>query len=884
LAFFPLLKSLGKLVSSSKGSRGFPHHFWVPESDKYLSLFFAPPRYEYLMPKNALRLALALTFAPLFAGTLMAASMATSPLLAGDLVDLLDDNLARAKTQAPSEIWQGATSLRQAATAMSQGDDLDSALDERLQNTDGLAPSQILFASAARIIGGTTDLVVLQGDLTPLLSGESNAVAIAAAELLGNEAFSGLGSEEREELASVLQDVADDGTKTPELRIAAAISCYKVGRGQHKIKARARMSAFLGSEDASLRALGALALAGIGNPIRGELEDELAYIASLPGDNGRLASSFLKLGATRSLHEAKYSKLKNLYNSERTPENLKRVASLLEMISDGHLEGDRLEESELIDAALNGMLGALDRHSSYMPAESYKQFSMDLLESDYGGIGAYVRNDPVDNIFTITRPIYSGPAYRAGLATDDKIVQIDEWPTIGNVQEDIIKRLKGKPATMVKLYIWRRGMDPGKITRPTEDMVVEIERAQISVPSTAHQMLPGKIGLVELKSFSRTATADVLSAIEELRADGMRALVFDLRYNSGGLLTEARGVSDLFLPKGLDVVSTEARVGPSQTLRTMGDAAIPADMPMICLINRYSASASEIVAGALQDHKRATIVGERSFGKGSVQNLFPLYGFADDQYTDENGNYKWDSWEPLDYDFNGNGEFDFAPHVRLTIARYLLPSGRSIHREFDTDKNLISPGGVEPDQEAEAGLIEGWRVVERRKLLDDQVPRGYVDQYWEANHEDFRVMAICDEKDTARYPGFEAFYTGLSTPLVRDDVRILLRAEIRRRMQDERGGAYPFGDFEEDAQLQSGLATLLEALGEDADSHKEYMTTFVTEDSAAPETVAVAELPKAASDAIASAKQRLISARDGGKQLGGDDLKGLIELLDSLEL
>ena len=676
------------------------------------------------MPKNALRFALALTFAPLLAGTLMAASMATSPVLPGDLVDLLDDNLARAKTQAPSEIWQGATSLRQAAAAMSQGEDLDAALDARLGNTDSLAPSQILFASAARIIGGATDLVALQADLAPLLAAGDSAVAIAAAELLGNEAFSGLGTEEREELASLLQDVADDGANGPELRIAAATSCYQIGRGQHKIKARARMSAFLGSEDASLRALGALALASIGNPIRGELEDELNHLASLPGDQGRLAASFLKLGATRSLHEAKYSKLKNLYNSERTPENLKRVASLLEMISDGHLEGDRLEESELIDAALNGMLGALDRHSSYMPPESYKQFSMDLLESDYGGIGAYVRNDPVDNIFTITRPIYSGPAYKAGLATDDKIVQIDDWPTIGNEQEEIIKRLKGKPATMVKLYIWRRGMDPGKITRPTEDMVVEIERDQISVPSTAHQMLPGKIGLVELKSFSRTATADVLAAIEELKADGMRALVFDLRYNSGGLLTEARGVSDLFLPKGLDVVSTEARIGRSQTLGTLRDAAIPADMPMICLINRYSASASEIVSGALQDHKRATIVGERSFGKGSVQNLFPLYGFADDQYTDENGNNKWDSWEPLDYDFNGNGEFDFAPHVRLTIARYLLPSGRSIHREFDDEKNLISPGGVEPDQEAEAGLIEGWRVSTTRSPATTWISTG----------------------------------------------------------------------------------------------------------------------------------------------------------------
>lgn len=847
----------------------------------------APHRPLNLMPKNALPIALALV--PLLTGAWLTGICCAAPLAAGDLVDLLDENLVRVKTASPNEIWERAASLREAASALNQGGDLDTALDKRLDDVSSLNPSQILFAGATRLIGGAVDLDGLAADLSPLLNSAELSISVSAAELLGNESFRGLGVEERADLANELQGVADDSERAPEVRIAASVSSYKIGRGTHKGKARSRMTSFLSSEDSNLRALGALALASIGDSIRGELEDELTRLGGLPGELGRLAESYLKMGATRSLHEAKYSKLQKLYNSERTPENLERVSALLEMIHDGHLEGDRLEEDELIDAALNGMLGALDRHSSYMPAEDYKQFSMDLLEADYGGIGAYVRNDPVDNIFTITRPIYSGPAYKAGLATDDKIVQIDDWPTLGNVQEEIIKRLKGKPATMVKLYIWRRGMDPGKITRPTEDMVVEIERAQISVPSSAHQMLPGGIGLIELKSFSRTATSDIRAAIEDLSAQGMRALVFDLRYNSGGLLSEARGVSDLFLPKGLPVVSTEGRIGPSQNLATMEGSMIPAEMPMICLINRYSASASEIVSGALQDHGRATIVGERSFGKGSVQNLFPLYGYADDQYDDENGNRKWDTWEPLNYDFNGNGEFDFAPHVRLTIARYLLPSGRSIHREFDADKNLISPGGVSPDQEAEAGLIEGWRVMERRNLLDEQVPRAYVDKHWEANHEAFRTMAICDEKDVSRYPGFEEFYTDLGTPLVRDDVRILLRAEIRRRMQDERGGAYPFGDFEEDIQLQAGLVTLLEAIGETSEDHIEYKTTFeASGDKEAVNGVPVASLDSAKAaggeEAIRSAKHRLIAARDGGEQLGDADISGLIELLDSLEL
>jgi len=565
--------------------------------------------------------------------------------------------------------------------------------------------------------------------------------------------------------------------------------------------------------------------------VRGDLETELEALAEVPGSTGRLAASYLKLEATRSLHEAKYQKLQSLYNEEQVPDNLRRVTAVLDMINDGHLEGERLTQDELIDAALDGMLGALDEHSSYMAPEAYKAFSLDLLEENYGGIGAYVRNDPIDDIFTITRPIYSGPAYEAGLATDDKIVQIDDWPTLGHAQEDVIKRLKGKPGTPVRLYIWRRGMDPGAIQRPTEDMVVEIVRATISVPSTAHQMLPGKIGLVELRSFTRTATKDVQAALEELMTQDMQALVLDLRFNSGGLLSEARGVSDLFLPAGLPVVKTEARIGPSQTLETLASSLVPADMPVVVLVNRYSASASEIVSGALQDHARATVVGERTFGKGSVQNLFPLYGFADDQFIDENRNNKWDSWEALVQDHDGDGEFDFAPHVRLTIARYLLPSGRSIHREFDQEKNLIHPGGVEPDLEAEADLIEGWRVLERRKLQSENITRDYVDRYWETHEDEFAAFAVCDNKDTSLYPGFDDFYAELDSPLDKDDVRVMIRTEIRRRMQDERGGAYPFGDFVEDAQVQVALGHLLGALGMSAEDFEEYARTFQEEES-----------------------------------------------------
>jgi C-terminal peptidase prc len=545
----------------------------------------------------------------------------------GELDVLVTGEATRAAAESVDSLWARAVSVRQAEELGAEGD-LDAALDRLLARPE-LAPNGRLFAVAARLQGDEPDAKLLAGALRPLLAGGPPEAVRAACGLFANETFRGLPKEEREQLGRELVAAARDLARDPETRMAAASAAAKVGLGTEMRQARDEMRAFLTSADPSLRALGALALAGCGVEIQDELETELERLAELPDAHGVLAGSYLKQERTRELLDRKYKDLRAQVEDGALPDNLKRFQAVQRMITTQHLEGDRVTEDELTDAALDGMLRYMDEHSTYFDPESYAQFLLDL-EAEYGGIGAYVGLDPADRLFTINRPIYSGPAYRAGLQTDDKIVRIDDWPTIEQPVDDVIKKLKGKPGTDVKLYVWRRGMDPDQVERPTEDMAVVLKREDIHIPAVAYQMLPGGIAMVELTTFSRDVGAELKAVLEELEGQGMRGLILDLRRNSGGLLTEARNVAALFLPKDRKVVETQSTFGRPEVLRSLEDPFLPVDVPITVLTSRFTASASEIVAGALQDWQRATVLGETSFGKGSVQQLLPVTDVAED--------------------------------------------------------------------------------------------------------------------------------------------------------------------------------------------------------------------------------------------------------------
>jgi carboxyl-terminal processing protease len=825
-------------------------------------------------------LPVALLLSAAAAPTLLSSSPAAPRPAPQDVEALLSGQLERAARTPADQLWALALGLREAAKLLPEGS-LDRALTARLSASGGAAPAARLVLAAASLAGQTPDLPLLQGTLLELIDGPDGALAESAAQLFARPSFRGLEREARTALSNSLLDRARDAKRDAGLRMACADAAHFLGGGTERRLARAELLAFMESGDAGVRGRAALGLAAIGEVVEGRLEAELARLEALPGPEAQLAAGYLRSEKSKRLWDRKLRELQGSQSSGTLPPELTRFQAVMRMIEGVHLEGDQRSRDELVDAALEGMLGSMDEHSSYLPAKAYAGFVQDL-EAEYGGIGAYVGIDPADNLFTITRPIYSGPAYKAGLQTDDKIVRVDDWPTLGHPAEDVIKRLKGKPGTDVSLYIWRRGMDAELIDRPSEEMRIEIRRAQIEIPAVHAQMLPGGIGLIELTTFSRVAADELAAAIRDLSTRGLTGLILDLRRNSGGLLDEAVEVDDLFLPPDQLVARTEYRDHPAQEYRTQREPLVPMEMPLVVLISRFSASASEIVAGSLQDHGRAVLIGERSYGKGSVQNLFPVDGIADDQFIDENKNRRHDPWERITLDHDKDGEFDYAPRVKLTIARYLLPSGRSIHRELDREGNLLSQGGVEPDRAVALPRIEAWRWEERLRVRDSlRAAKTYVEERFQQHQALFTELAECDQRDTNRWPDFDTFYAGLSTPLPPDDVRLLLRAEVRRRIQDVRGGEFPIGDFQEDTQVQAGVREVLERTGRSPADFADYQTTFQALEEAVSDWSLVAA-QNGGREGLRAAAERLREARALGQSVDPTDIDSLLSALGYL--
>jgi carboxyl-terminal processing protease len=369
---------------------------------------------------------------------------------------------------------------------------------------------------------------------------------------------------------------------------------------------------------------------------------------------------------------------------------------------------DPVERGKLVEGAIKGMVENLDPHSSYLPPDEWKQFQSDT-EGKFGGVGIEV--DGRGEKLVVIAPIEGSPAQRAGIKSGDQIIAVDGEDVITQPLDRIVKRMRGAAGTKVKITVHREsgrgtaaagspdsGIAPsppiagersdggtGGGERTGQTLTFELTREVIHVSSVAYKLLDGNVGYIRIKQFQERAHAELMAATAKLRAESkggsLTGILLDVRSNPGGLVDEATEIADEFLANG-SIYSMRHRGEVIEDLRARSGGAF-SDLPCVALVNEWSASASELLVGALQDNKRATVVGANTFGKGSVQSILPLP--------------------------NGAG-------LKLTTARYYTPSGHAIQAD-----------GIHPDVRIESGpsgAQEVTKVTRERDLPGHLPPEG----------------------------------------------------------------------------------------------------------------------------------------------------------------
>jgi carboxyl-terminal processing protease len=346
-------------------------------------------------------------------------------------------------------------------------------------------------------------------------------------------------------------------------------------------------------------------------------------------------------------------------SDQGTFRSLKLFGDVFERVRAEYVE--EIGDDELIEAAISGMLTSLDPHSSYLNQDNYRDMQVQT-RGEFGGLGIEVTME--NGLVKVVSPIDDTPAFRAGIEAGDLISQIDGEAVMGLTLGEAVELMRGPPNTDIELMILREGAE--------EPMAIELTRAVIKI-SPVRSRVERDVGYLRVTTFNEQTEDALVEAIETIEAevgDDLRGVVLDLRNNPGGLLDQAVGVADLFLDRG-EVVSTRGRRAEEVQRFNARSGDELAGLPMVVLINGGSASASEIVAGALQDHRRAIVMGTRSFGKGSVQTIMPVSG---------------------------------AGAIRLTTARYYTPAGTSIQAT-----------GIVPDIEVKQATLDLEETGDQRR-------------------------------------------------------------------------------------------------------------------------------------------------------------------------
>ncbi len=557
-----------------------------------------------------------------------------------------------------------------------------------------------------------------------------------------------------------------DQEKDPRTRISLARTLWRMGK--RTVGKDALVSMLRTHPEKSIRDQSALILAEMGflvpmnewtghpdETVKRDVYTTILNLSLEPTENGERAFNLYRNIETSPRGQGK-----------KMAKGMHLLREVLMQIRTSYPDQEGIDLDDLFEHASKGLVDALDPFSQYMNRDEVQE-TQELLRQGYGGIGAYVGIQRDE--FRIISPIYNSPAHLAGLRSLDTILEVDGEKTNGMLEDGgmsrVISKLKGEPGTKVTIKYYRRGF--------VKPLKVEILRARVPVKSVLHGMLPGRIGYVRLRRFGQRTASELNDAMEDMRAkSGARAIILDLRDNPGGLLRSGVEVADRFLSRNKLIVYSMGRedTAPRKDYYSTGGDQ-DEDFPLIVLVNSGAASASEIVAGALRDHERGILIGEKTYGKGSVQQIIPLRT-------------------------TGN-----QTQLRLTIAKYYLPNGTCVHGK-----------GIQPDIAVSEPPEDDWTLRQVYKLRETNRIEDYVRQHWDQNKKLFMSLAKDDGGQTKRYPNFEALVKSLDAYRISaNEIRKEVRRIIRSLAQDEDAKEYAF-DLQRDLTLQYGVYEALKKL------------------------------------------------------------------------
>lgn len=699
----------------------------------------------------------------------------TTPAALAKRVDEICGRIAKR----PDRIWIGAYELRELTGKDAEHlETLTPALNKQLEHESEhvrLAALQVLLS----LFGG--DESVLFETLGSLVREAENPATVAAAARLVSVHGPGAGKysagllealEERNETASEIAAEA-------RVNLAEAIALVR----KDKLSAD-RLRQLAASSTPAIRDRAAVALTRLGHAdeVQGRIDalaaqsGELALVARLAREvasDRRVIAQINEGGAKarkRDLVPAVVSSVVTSYADTTMTFGLDEIA---------------VDSPNLVDAAARGMVGSLDDYSQYLTAKEYRK-SNEEMQGTYVGIGAHVQKAEYDPAVRISQPIYDGPAYAAGLRSGDLLWEIELNGQRSSLQgmetEEVRNLLVGPKDTTVTVWVRRPGA--------TELVKLTIKRDDVDVNTCEGTMLPGRIGYMRLTRFGGQSQVDMYRTLELLKIQGMKGIILDLRGNGGGYLHVVTQIAALFL-KGEPQIALIKGVYDRYARPEIEYARGPVDregkpihwprhdQPMVVLIDGASASGSELLSGCLKDHGRATVIGEKSFGKGVGQATFPI------------------TKPGLDLEARD----DSGRMLKVTVFNYyILPSMTSVER-------VAGVGGVVPHIEVHNPSLSTWEYYRSVEIAKAGKLAAWVRQNWAQHRDAWLKLAEFDARDAGQYPGLGDLRKELGSPLSDDRLRMELRREIRAVAADERRRPY-IQSFEDDYVLQRGLVTL----------------------------------------------------------------------------